>query len=170
MIKITLSILLAFLFIACDHGIDSKPISVPTGFSGKVTFIGTWPTDIIRTHIVAFKNPLLSGGDFNVFNLKYVSSEIPNDSQFYYYSSLDSAVVPGEGFLKDGVYSYIAVAQSKTSELSLDRSDWFVTGLYYSLGDSTHPGNIIITEGIILEDIDIKCDFDNPPPQPPGGN
>lgn len=168
--KIILPILIIISLVACDQGIDSKPVSVPTGFRGKVTFIGTWPTDIQRTHIVAFKNPLLSEGDFNVFNLKYVSSEIPNGSQIYSYSSLDSSVVPEVGFLKPGVYSYVAVAQSKTVELSLARSDWFVAGLYYSQGDSTHPGKIIITEGIILENINIACDFDNPPPQPPGGD
>ena len=61
------------------------------------------------------------------------------------------------------------MAQSKTVDLSLKRSDWFVAGVYYSPGDSTNPGQITITEGVILDSINIICDFDNPPPQPPGG-
>jgi hypothetical protein len=169
-ILILLPIILLFLFISCDQGIEPKPISEPTGFSGEVTFIGDWPIGIQRTHIVVFKNPLLSESDFNVFNLKYVSAEIPNGTQFYTYSTLDSSIVPEEGYLNPGEYSYIAVAQSKSEEVSLNRSDWFVSGLYFSPGDSTKPGKIIITEGTILENIQIVCDFDNPPPQPPGGN
>ena len=168
--KIILPLLLIISLVSCDQGVEPKPISEPTGFSGEVTFIGDWPNDIQRIHIVAFKNPLLSENDFNVFNLKYVSEEIPNGTQIYNYSSLDSAIIPEEGFLKPGDYSYIAVAQSKTIELTLNRSDWFVAGLYYSPDDSTQPGRIIIIEDSVLENINITCDFNNPPPQPPGGD
>lgn len=170
LILILLPVLLIISLAGCDQGIDPKPISEPTGFSGEVTFIGDWPNDIQRTHIVTFKNPLLSGNDFNVFNLKYVSEEIPNGIQIYNYSSLDSAIIPENGFLKPGEYSYIAVAQSKTVELTLNRSDWFVAGLYYSPDDSTKPGRIITLEDSVLENINIICDFNNPPPQPPGGD
>ena len=169
-ILILLPIVLLFILISCDQGIEPKPISEPTGFSGEITFIGNWPGGIQRTHIVAFKNPLLSESDFSVFNLKYVSEEIPNGTQVYNYSTLDSSIIPEEGFLNPGEYSYIAVAQSKSVEVSLNRADWFVAGLYYSPNDSTNPGKIIITEGEILENIRILCDFNNPPPQPPGGN
>lgn len=162
-------ILLLFLLIGCNQGIEPKSISVPTGFSGEITFIGNWPNDIERTHIVMFKNPLLSEDDFNVINLKYVSEEIPNGTQNYAYSTLDPSIIPEEGYLNPGEYSYLAVAQSKTVDLSLKRSDWFVAGVYYSPGDSTNPGKITITEGVILDSINIICDFSNPPPQPPGG-
>jgi len=169
-ILILLLVILSFILISCDQGIEPKPISDPTGFSGEVTFIGEWPGGIQRTHIVVFKNPLLSESDFNVFNLKYVSEEIPNGTEFLAYSTLDPSIIPEEGFLNTGEYSYIAVAQSKSEEVSLNRSDWFVAGLYFSSGDSTNPGKIVITEGEILENINIVCDFNNPPPQPPGGN
>ena len=33
---------------------------------------------INQTHVVVFKEPLLSVSDFNVFNLKFVSESIPN--------------------------------------------------------------------------------------------
>lgn len=169
-ILILLLIILLFSLISCDQGIEPKPISEPTGFSGELTFIGSWPSGIKRTHLVVFKNPLLSESDFNVLNLKYVSEQIPNETQILTYSTLDSSIIPEEGFLNPGKYAYIAVAQSKSEEVSLNRSDWFVAGLYFSFGDSTNPGKIVITEGEILENINIVCDFNNPPPQPPGGN
>lgn len=168
-LRIILFLLLIVFLVTCDQGIEPRPISEPTGFSGEIIFIGEWPGDIQRTHIVAFKDPLLSESDFNIFNLKYVSEEIPIGTQLYNYNSTNSAVIPEEGFLKPGEYSYIAVAQSKTPELSLSRADWFVAGVYYSQGDSTSPGKITVSEAVILEDINITCDFDNPPPQPPGG-
>jgi len=168
--KIILPILLIILLVGCDQGVEPKPISEPTGFSGEITFIGNWPNDIQRTHIVVFKNPLLSENDFNISNLKYVSEEIPNGIQIYNYTSLEFSIIPGEEFLEPDEYSYIAVAQSKTIELTLNRSDWFVAGLYYSPGDSTQPGRIITLEDSVLENINITCDFNNPPPQPPGGD
>lgn len=168
--KIILPITLILSLVGCDQGIEPELISEPTGFSGEITFIGNWPNDIQRTHIVTFKNPLLSENDFNAFNLKYVSEEIPNGTQIYNYSSLNFSLIPEEGFLKPDEYFYIAVAQSKTAELSLNRSDWFVAGLYYSPDDSTQPGRIITMEDSVLENINITCDFNNPPPQPPGGD
>ena len=131
-ISILLLIILLFSLISCDQGIEPKPISEPTGFSGELTFIGNWPSGIKRTHLVVFKNPLLSESDFNVLNLKYVSEQIQNETQILAYSTLDPSIIPEEGFL--------------------------------------NPGKIVITEGEILENINIVCDFNNPPPQPPGGN
>ncbi len=168
--KIILPMLIIISLVACDQGIEPKPSSVPTGFSGKITFIGEWPIDIKRTHVVAFKDPLLLASDFNISNLKYVSEEIPNNTQTYVYSSLVTPVIPGSGYLAAGEYSYIAVALSKTPDLSLIRPDWFVAGLYVVPPDTLQPGKLIIPEGIVLENIDIICDFDNPPPQPPGGD
>jgi len=170
LIKFILPILLIISLVGCDQGVEPRPITEPTGFSGEIIFIGDWPNDIQRTHVVAFKDPLLSENDFNISNLKYVSEEIPNGIQIYNYSSLHTSIIPGEEFLNPGEYSYIAVAQSKTAELSLNRSDWFVAGLYYSSSDSTQPGRIITMEDSVLENINIICDFNNPPPQPPGGD
>ena len=165
--KIILPILLIISLVGCDQGVEPKLISEPTGFSGKITFIGDWPNDIQRTHVVAFKDPLLSENDFNISNLKYVSEEIPNGTQLYNYTSLKFSIIPGEEFLEPDEYSYIAVAQSRTIELTLNRSDWFVAGLYYSPGDSTQPGSIITLEDSVLENINITCDFNNPPPSLP---
>ncbi|MBK6912601.1 MAG: hypothetical protein IPH11_02590 [Ignavibacteriales bacterium] len=45
-----------------------------------------------------------------------------------------------------------------------------VAGIYYAEGDSANPGKLIIPQGQLVTNINIKCDFDNLPPQPPGGN
>lgn len=162
-------ILLVIFFLACDKGIEPQAITEPTGFSGTITFIGEWPAGIKRTHIVLFKSPLNSESDFNIFNLKYVSLEIPNGTETYEYNTTESAVLPESGYLDAGEYSYLAVGQSKTPELSLNRVDWFVAGLYLAAGDSTQPGKVTISAGVVLENVNIICDFNNPPPQPPGG-
>ncbi len=153
----------------CDGGIEPQP-ETQTGFGGKITFIGQWPDSIIRTHLVIFKDPLNSAGDFSAFNLRFVSTEIPLSTTEYNFSSLDSSVVPGTGEFQPGEYAYVAVAQSSVPQVSLNRVDWFVVGLYYNNGDTTKPGILGIHEKTFVDNINIICDFNNPPPQPPGGN
>ena len=156
---------------SCDHGIEPKPIvAEPPGFGGTITFSGEWPDSITRTHIVVFKDPLLSASDFNIFNLKFVSNEIPFGTRTYVYSSRDSSFVPGTGLFEPGTYAYVAVAQQFTENLSLLRRDWFVAGVYYANGDTTQPGTLVIPDSTFIQFINITCDFNNPPPQPPGGN
>lgn len=152
----------------CDGGIE--PQSGESGFGGKITFTGQWPDTVTRTHLVVFKEPLLSISDFSLQNIRFVSSEISFGSASFEYSSRDSSVLPGTGLFEDGDYSYVAVAQSSKEDVSLNRADWFVVGLYYNSGDTTRPGKLVIPENTFVENININCDFNNPPPQPPGGN
>jgi len=86
------------------------------------------------------------------------------------YSSADSSYFPPDGIIESGEYSYIGVAQQSTVELSLSRKDWIVAGVYYANGDTTQPGKLTIPENTMVRNINIICNFDNPPPQPPGGN
>ncbi len=168
--KITAIILLTILLISCDKGIEPYPEPVDpenTSISGTVTFTGEWPSGVARTHIVLFKNLIQVEGDFFPPNLSYVSNEIDSGTVLLEYDSrtnnlLDVKLAPGN-------YQYIVVAQSTKEELSLDRKDWFVVGVYYTNGDNSKPGSIIINEGRVTEGVNINCDFDNPPPQPPGG-
>ena len=148
----------------CGEGIAPEPI-VETGFSGTVSFIGEWPQGITRTHIVIFKDPLLTAGDFNAFNLKFVSVEIPYGTRLFNFNSADTAVVK----ISEGEFSYVAVAQQKTANVSLNRKDWFVVGVYYAGADTTKPGMLVIPKNTLVKNINIICDFNNPPPQPPGG-
>jgi hypothetical protein len=173
LLKCFLTGLVIILCISCvnDHGIEPKPFVVEkTGFGGTVRFLGSWPDSIQRTHIVVFKDPLLVSSDFNIFNLKYVSWEIPHGTQIFNYTSIDSSFVPGDSTFAPGEYAYVAVAQQTTDNLSLSRKDWFVAGVYYEFGDTSQPGTMVIEEDKYTDNVNITCDFDNPPPQPPGGN
>jgi hypothetical protein len=164
------SVFILFLY-GCDGGIEPQPEkNTQTGFGGKITFSGEWADSVVRTHIVVFKDPLNSVSDFNVFNLSFVSREIPKGVIEFNYTSIDSSIIPVNGEFSPGDYAYVAVAQSSTQEVSLNRSDWFVVGLYYNDGDTINPGTLHIPDETFVTNINIFCDFNNPPPQPPGGN
>jgi hypothetical protein len=160
------------IIVACDHGIEPKPVlKSPPGFSGTVRFISQWPDSVKRSFIVVFKNPLLTSADFTIENLKFLSREIPLGVQLHDFSSLDSAYIPATpGPFPSGTYAYVAVVQQSTEELSLARKDWFVSGVYYSYGDTTKPGTMIIPDSTFVTNINITVDFGNSPPQPPGGS
>jgi hypothetical protein len=154
--------------ISCDHGISPGPPE-SSGFGGTVTFLSSWPDSVKRSFIVVFENPLLEPDDFTINNLKFLTREIPLGVQSHQFSSEDSAYIPpAPGPFPAGSYSYIAVVQQSTELLSLARKDWFVSGIYYAQGDTTKPGIMIIPESTFIRNINIKVNFNNPPPQPPG--
>ncbi len=167
--KSLILILAVLLFVSgCDKGIAppaAEEQQQQAGFEGTITFKGAWPEGVTRTHLVVFENSLLSPQDFNILNLKFISKAIPYGVEEFNYSSLDSAVIP----ISSGKFSYVAVAQSKSENLSLNRSDWYVIGVYYTGGDSAKPAILTIPDKTLIKDINITCDFNNPPPQPPGG-
>lgn len=172
------NLILSFLFFilllnSCDNGLEPKPepdVDQVSGFKGTVTFIGEWPDSIKRTHIVVFKDPLLQPTDFVLTNLRFISNEIAFGSSTFNFSSLDSAVIPPEpGSFEPGEYAYVAVAHQATEFLSLARRDWFVSGIYYANNDTITPGVMVVPPDRMVENINITCDFNNPPPQPPGG-
>ncbi|MEG8946366.1 hypothetical protein [Rosettibacter firmus] len=167
-ILIVISIFAIAIFNGCDKGIEPEPEipSGPMGFSGKVTFIGKWPEGIKRTHIVVFKNPIEKSEDFFPPNLSFVSDSIPYNSTEFVYNSIENNFLPILQ-LDEGVYSYVVVAQSRTPEISLDRKDWFVVGVYCVNGNQSNPAKLIIQRGKITPNVNIIVDFNNPPPQPP---
>lgn len=159
------------LFIyGCGGGIEPpEPASGPTGFSGKITFVGNWPQGITRTHIVVYKNPILTDADFTFPNLSAILKPVDyGASEFFFDSSTDNLFANSE--IEPGEYQYVAVAQSKTEVLSLERKDWKVIGVFYAEGNNASPGILRIEKNKITRGINIICDFNNPPPQPPGGN
>ena len=158
----------AIFIVSCDGGlapIDSE-LENQTGFGGTITFIGDWDAEMTQTNIVLFKDPILSEADFNISNLKYLSTSIPFDSKEYSYNTIDSISF---GNVVADKYSYLAVVQTKAVEISLDRKDWFVVGVYQSANSSSEPGEITVEENKFKFDVNIICDFNNLPPQPPGG-
>ena len=169
--KILYNCIFIFLLLlnGCDQGLSPSSVSETAqraGFSGTITFVGNWPEGITRTHIIVFKDPINAPGDFNILNLGYISYEIPYGIKvFNYNTAIDSSFFP----LVAGEYTYIVVAQSKTPKVSFNRVDWTVVGVYYAGGDTTKPGKLIIPENKVVPDINITCNFNSPPPQPPGG-
>ncbi|MCX7797648.1 MAG: hypothetical protein N2249_03385 [Melioribacter sp.] len=163
-----LAILVLLLFSKCDKGIEPEPEkpSGPAGFSGKITFVGKWPEGIKRTHLVVFKNIIQRSEDFFPPNLCFVSDSIPYNSSEFVYNSIENNFLPILQ-LGEGEYSYVVVAQSKTPEISLDRKDWFVVGVYCVNADQSKPAKLVINAGKITPNVNIVVDFNNPPPQPP---
>jgi len=175
-IKILSIIIVCFFMIlaSCDseNGIAPKPaVEQEFGFNGNIVFYGAWPDSIRRIILVVFKDPLINPDDFVITNIGFLSFELPLGVQTYQYSSLDSAIIALTPFeIPPSIYHYVAVVQQSTDELSLSRRDWIVTGVYYANGDTTMPGILTIPENAFVNNINIYCDFENPPPQPPGGN
>jgi len=164
MIKISFFFLVLIL-VRCNGGIE--PGLQQPGFSGTITFIGEWPDSINITILVLFKNELKDSSDFSAENLQYVSEIIPKGVKSYKYNTLENSLF---GKVDPGTYAYLAVAQSPKSSISLSRKDWTIAGVYYTKNDNTHPGKVTIPENTFLENLNITCNFNNPPPQPPGGN
>lgn len=157
---------LILLINGCDTGIEPGEPIVPGGFSGTVAFTGTWPTGVKRTHVVVFKNPIQKTEDFFLPNLSFVVDSIPYNSNTFNYNSLANSFVnilqlwPGE-------YKYVVVAQSNTPEISFQRKDWWVVGVFCLNNDQSKPASLLIRSGQITPNVNINVDFNNPPPQPP---
>ncbi len=163
---------LIFTTNSCDKGIEPNPPPVSssekTGFGGTVTFNGTWPDSVKLTLLVIFKNQLVTDQDFGLPNLSFVVGSISNGTTEYIYNSDDNSY-SSLFTLQPGQYNYVVVAQSTKETISLDRKDWFIAGVYCVNGDQSQPVSLIIDEGKRTQDININVDFNNPPPQPPGG-
>ena len=165
-------ILILSLISGCDKGIEPEPETTfppgQMGFSGKVTFTGGWPAGIKRTHIVIFKNQIQTSDDFFPPNLAFVIDSISYRSIQFTYNSVNNNFIPIFQ-IAPGDYQYIVVAQSRTQDISLERKDWFIVGIYYKNNDRSRPGTMTIQDGRMTTGIDVYVDFNNPPPQPPGG-
>jgi len=147
---------------SCDHGL--KPTEVyqdqKAGISGTI-FYTNWPAadSLYDLRLVVFKlyppeNILeeLSAGRAFVYPV------IGEDNLPY---NVDSTFFIME--LDPGYYEYVAVAQQYGPSLF---TDWFAAGQYDTLFSDDLPTAITVSEGELLEDIDITVDFDDLPPQP----
>lgn len=161
-----LFLLFVILFYSCDKGIEPYPENnsdTITSFSGKITFTGNWPSNIQLTYLVLFKEELQSSADFFPPNLSYIVGPIPNGVTEYIYNSEKEGLA--DLILAEGVYNYVVVVQSEKPTLSLLRQDWTVAGIYNING--LNPASVEISKNQLTENINILCDFDNPPVQPP---
>ena len=163
---IFLLLALGIFFTACDKGIQPLEEIGPSSFSGKVTFAGTWPQGIKRTHVVVFKEEIKTVSDFFLPNLSFVIDSIPYKTKEFSFNSLEK---PFSTIFKlaPGSYKYVVVAQSKTPEITFNRADWTVVGVYCENGNQAKPKTLSMLAGKTTTDINIIVDFNNPPPQPP---
>ncbi len=154
---------------SCDGGLAPKEsgLEYQTGFGGTISFVGSWSPEVTQTNIVLFKDPILSEEDFNIQNLKYLSTPIPFGADDYFYTTVDSILF---GNVESGKYSYLAVIQTTAEVISLEREDWFVVGIYNSGKEGLAEGEIYVEENKFKFETNIICYFENLPPQPPGGN
>lgn len=177
-------ILSAFLLHSpgCDKGIaplNIPPIdpNAPTGFGGIIYFMN-WPTDSVdikvqELRIAAFKEaPVDTTGLFFEFLRGNVIIYPPVGTPAY--SKRDSTgrlrdSIHYEIFLRPGVdslpatYTYIAMAWRDGPNVF---ADWRPAGLYTTQPGTFNPGSITVTRGRFIQNIDIHCDFRNPPPRP----
>jgi len=161
-----LGFLSTFILISCDKGIEPLEVVGPSGFEGKIIFEGSWPEGIKRTHLVVFKEPIKTVDDFFLPNLSFVVDSIPYGTKEFNYNSIDN---PFSSIFKfaAGNYKYVVVAQSKTPEITFNRADWTVVGVYCESGNQASPKTMIVLPGKIANDVNINVNFQNPPPQPP---
>lgn len=158
--------ILLIVTVSCDKGLAPETENVEPGFSGTITFTGDWPEDVTATHIVLFRDPLISEEDFSAENLIFISEEIEFGTRLFNYSTLENALI---GNVVPGEYAYLAVAQTNSQFISLEREAWMVAGVYYNDGDTSQPGTVIVPANTFVTGMNITCDFNNPPEQPPGG-
>jgi hypothetical protein len=158
-------ILFFFISLACNEGLAPQPEiqKKQEGFGGKIIFNGNWYPDVTRTHLLVFKNPIQSPDDFSLANIAFVSRGIPYGISEISYSTLDSAFYPPNSKLSAGTYSFIAVAQQTTPELTLNGSEWSIRG-YFRGDTSAAPGKVTVPPDEYINNIDIYCIFVSPTP------
>ncbi len=148
-----------FFFLSCDHGLkppetETSPAYEEPGFGGTVYFKGTWPDTIYDLRVVAFRKYPPQDIINEVIQGKAKFSEtLPN--------KVDSAKY--QVLADTGKWEYVVVALQYGSNIF---SDWKAIGVYDTTPEDTIPTPIYIPYGKFLRNININCDFNNPPPQP----
>ena len=143
----------------CDEGLSPDPINTTTpGFGGVLTVVSAWPmADSVRDlRIVAFRNYPPKDIIVEVLAGTAIFSE-----QLKYDSSRQTYRIVGEGM--QGNFAYVVAAQQYGDNLF---QDWRVVGVFTRSGDVNIPSPVELGSGLYLDDIDIRVDFDNLPPQP----
>jgi hypothetical protein len=158
--------ILAFGFLfssACDHGLapDETEKIVGTGISGSIIYTGTWPVDslVLDLKLVVFQNIPTDSTQ--------VISDVIQGKAFVYPENLVESLPYGVSetqyimTLDPGSYEYIVVAQQYGSIFQ-----WRLVGQYDTNPGDPQPSEVTVVDNVMLTDIDIHVDWDNPPVQP----
>jgi hypothetical protein len=179
--------LLVFISGGCDKGLTPPPpppAAPPelrdsiTGFGGVISFRNWPPLDSVdqqvqELRLVAFKNPPIdtSGliieflrGNVLVFPRIGTTAYSKRDSSGRLRDTIRYSIefTPGVDSLPF-TYSYIAIAWRYGTNFF---ADWRPAGLYTTQPGTFIPGAITVREYRYLRNIDVNCDFRNPPPIP----
>ena len=169
---------LALFFSGCDKGIAPDP----TGFSGVIRF-RNWPRRdtvdfaVQELRLVAFKKPPIDTTGLLIEFLKgnvviYPPVGTPAFSKYYRASDSTLQLVDSIKYtvlLNMSVddppanYEYIAMAWRYGPN---PFADWRPAGLYTTQPGTFNPGSITISKHDFLTNVNVNCDFQNPPPKP----
>ena len=161
MCKKLLILFIAIIFLyECDHGLEpfSGSTSDITGISGLITYTNWPPADsLFELRLVVFRNYPPTNIVAELLNQRAIVYPALADSSLPYFVDTTSFILE----LSEDTYEYIVVAQQYGPDLY---ADWRVVGQYDTDPDPL-PSSIRIKKGVLLENIDINVDFDNPPDQ-----
>jgi hypothetical protein len=139
---------------ACDHGIGPPPAAKP-GFGGRISYKGKWPPadSIELLAVVAFKQfpPTNIIADILSGNAVY-DTALARNVQFQDYQLFTEPVT----------FEYVVVAQQYGPDIF---SQWRVVGVYSEDSVQAIPRTVSVSPGTFVSGIDIRVDFDHPPPQ-----
>ncbi len=173
----TRSILIALLTIlvfysGCDEGLTLDP----SGFRGTITFSNWPPPDSVwELRLVAFKRqPTDSSGLFAEWLKGNVLVHPPigtpafkkfrTDSTNLFVDSIRySVTLHGIAVDEPETYVYVALAWRYTQNVF---TDWRPAGLYLAQPNTFVPRELVIRKHEYVQDVNIHCDFRNPPPKP----
>jgi hypothetical protein len=161
-------LLLLFVLTSCEQGLapESPPQQGTSdhGIAGTIYFQNWPPPDSVKNlAIVAFRE--YPQGDLLSEVLRQNPPFILISPPDIPYGASDTAYILVFDSSPPGMYEYIAIGQRFGPEL-FNSNHWRVAGVYYSPGDTTQPGSVLVSENIIVQGIDIYVDFNNPPPPP----
>lgn len=180
---IVLATFLLFYF-GCDKGLAPLPPvppidpNAPTGFGGIIRF-SNWPpldsVDLIvqELRIAAFKEPPvdttglffeLVRGNIIIYPPIGTTAYAKRDSTGRLRDSIHYSILFTTGL--DSLprsYSYIAMAWRYGTNFF---TDWRPAGLYTTQPGTFNPGSITVKKNVFISNVDLNCDFRNPPPTP----
>jgi hypothetical protein len=162
--NIYLLMLPALFFFCCNHGLE--PYKETAGFSGTITYYGTWLPDseIVTIHLVASKVPppfpfdslltMISSGDVQFIPPDFTQSLPANVSSTHY-----------EMFVPHATYNYLAVVLQK-NQTEITPENFPVIGVYTEDTIAFTPKALTVRENQFHRNINITVDFQNFPPTP----
>jgi hypothetical protein len=165
LVSVTVVSTYAFLLCGCDKGL--APLNEPSGFSGVIRFQNWPPQDsVLDLRVVAFKQYPTDSSGILVELLAgravvYPAVTGPGFPRFV--DSVQYEFTTDGSPLQITKYDYVVVAWRYGPNFF---SDWRPAGVYTTQPNTFIHAPVRVLLHKILQDINIQCDFRNPPPRP----